>query len=141
MKKHWKQILIFLFLIGAVVWAGKGIFKYSVFSTHDGDHHIARAFDAVQTIKEGEFPLRWAGSLNYFCGVPIYNFYYPLIYYLVVVIYFFTHNIIFTLKIIDFASLLIGTLFFYLWIKDETKKELPAIAGGLTYLMHLIGFP
>lgn len=134
MKNKWKQILIFVFLIGSVIWAGKGIFKYNVFSTHDGNHHIARAFDVVQTIKEGHFPLRWAGSLNYNCGAPIYNFYYPLIYYLVTVIYFFTHNIIFTLKIIDFVSLLSGTLFFYLWIKDETKKQLPAIAGALTYL-------
>lgn len=134
MKKNWLKILIFVFLIGAVVWAGKGIFKYSIFSTHDGDHHIARAFDVIQTFKEGEFPLRWAGSLNYFCGAPIYNFFYPLIYYLVVLVNFFTNNVIFTLKIIDFTSLLLGTVFFYLWIKSETKKELSAIGGALTYL-------
>ncbi len=134
MKKNWLKILIFVFLIGAVIWAGKGIFKYSIFSTHDGDHHIARAFDVIQTFKEGEFPLRWAGSLNYFCGAPIYNFFYPLIYYLVVLINFFTKNVILTLKIIDFASLLLGTVFFYLWIKSETKKELSAIGGALTYL-------
>ncbi len=133
-KKNWLKILIFAFLIWAVVWAGKGIFKYNIFSTHDGDHHIARSFDVVKTFSEGQFPLRWAGSLNYFCGVPIYNFFYPFIYYLVVLIYFFTKNIIFSLKIIDFASLLFGTLFFYLWIKVETKKELAAIGGALTYL-------
>ncbi len=134
MKKNWLQILIFAFLIGAVIWAGKGIFKYNVFSTHDGDHHIARIFDVIQTAKEGHFPLRWAGSLNYFCGVPIYNFFYPLIYYLSVGVNYFTNNVILTLKIIDFLSLLVGTLFFYLWIREETKKELAAIGGALTYL-------
>ncbi len=134
MKKNWLTILFFIFLVGAVVWAGKGIFKYNVFSTHDGDHHIARVFDVIQTAKEGQFPLRWAGSLNYFCGVPIYNFFYPLIYYLAVVINLVTNNVILTLKIIDFLSLLVGTLFFYFWIKTETKKELPAIGGALTYL-------
>lgn len=127
-------VFIFLVLVGASIWAGKGIFKYSVFSTHDGNHHIARAFDVIQTIKEGQFPLRWAGSLNYLCGVPIYNFFYPLIYYLVALINIFAKDIIFTLKIIDFASLFLGTLFFYAWIKSETKKELPAISGALTYL-------
>ncbi|MEK7470717.1 MAG: 6-pyruvoyl-tetrahydropterin synthase-related protein, partial [Patescibacteria group bacterium] len=131
---NWIKVLIFAFLVGAVIWAGKGIFKYSVFTTHDLDHHLARAFDAVVTIKEGQFPLRWAGSLNYFCGVPIYNFFYPLIYYLFIGINFLTKNIIFTLKIIDFLSLLFGTIFFYLWIRVETKKELPAIGGALTYL-------
>jgi uncharacterized membrane protein len=142
MKKNWiskawpfgLKILIFVFLVSAVIWAGKGIFKYSIFSTHDGDHHIARAFDVIQTFKEGEFPLRWAGSLNYFCGAPIYNFFYPLIYYLVVLVNFFTKNVILTLKIIDFASLLLGTIFFYFWIREETKKELSAIGGALTYL-------
>jgi hypothetical protein len=134
MRKKWLQILILIFLVGAVVWAGKGIFKYNVFSTHDGDHHIARVYDVIKTITEGQFPLRWAGSLNYFCGVPIYNFYYPLIYYLAAGINLFTKNVIFTLKIIEFASLLFGTIFFYLWIKSETKKELSAIGGALTYL-------
>ena len=117
-----------------MIWAGKGIFKYSIFSTHDGDHHIARIFDVIQTAKEGQFPLRWAGSLDYFCGVPIYNFFYPLIYYLAAAIYPFAKDVIFTLKIINFLSLLLGTLFFYFWIKTETEKELPAIGGALTYL-------
>ncbi len=129
-----KRIIIILLLFASVWWAGKGIFKYSVFSTHDLDHHLARAFDAVQTIKEGQFPLRWAGSLNYFCGVPIYNFFYPLIYYLIILINFFSQDITIALKIINFASLLVGTLFFYFWMKVETKKNTPAIGGALLYL-------
>ena len=96
------KVLIFIGLILAVVWAGKGIFKYNVFSTHDGDHHFARSFDAVKTITEGHFPLRWAGSLNYGCGVPIYNFFYPLIYYLVILLNFLTHDIFLALKLIAF---------------------------------------
>jgi hypothetical protein len=134
MKRNWLKILIFAVLIGATVWAGKGIFKYSVFSTHDGDHHIARAFDAIQSIKEGEFPLRWAGSLDYFCGVPVYNFYYPLLYYLVILGNIFFNNVIFSFKIIFFLSLLLGTVGFYLWAKEETGKVLPAIAGAMVYL-------
>ncbi len=129
-----KNVLIFLLLLGSIWWAGKGIFKYSVFSTHDLDHHLARSFDAVQTFKEGHFPMRWAGSLNYYCGVPIYNFFYPLIYYLVVLINNIHPDIIMALKIIDFLSLLIGTLFFYFWMKVETKKDIPAIGGSLLYL-------
>jgi hypothetical protein len=134
MKKYWLKFLIFIVLVGATLWAGKGIFKYSIFSTHDGDHHIARSYDAVQSIKEGEFPLRWAGSLDYYCGVPIYNFYYPLLYYLVVLGNLVFENIIFSLKIIFFISLLLGTVGFYLWAKEETEKILPAIAGALVYL-------
>ena len=133
-NKYVKQILILLFLTFAVVWAGKGIFKYNVFSTHDGNHHLSRSFDAIATIREGHFPLRWAGSLNYYCGVPIYNFFYPLIYYLVIVIDYIHPDVILALKIIDFLALLFGTLFFYFWIKVETKKDIPAIGGSLLYL-------
>lgn len=134
MKKIWVKVLIFAILIGATIWAGKGIFKYSIFSTHDGDHHIARIFDAVASFKEGEFPLRWAGSLNYSCGVPIFNFYYPFIYYLAVLGNLVFKDVIFTLKIINFLALLIGTFGFYLWAKEETGKSFPAIAGALVYL-------
>lgn len=134
MKNRIVKFLIWLVLLGSVTWAGKGIFKYNVFSTHDADHHIARVFDAVQTLKEGEFPLRWAGSLNYHCGVPIFNFYYPLIYYLSAGINFFTNNVIMSLKVVYFLSLLIGTIFFYLWAREETGKTLPALGGALVYL-------
>ncbi len=127
MKKNWLQLLIFGILIGSVIWTGKGIFKYSIFSTHDGDHHIARSFDAVTTFKEGEFPLRWAGSLNYFCGVPIYNFYYPLLYYLVILGNFLTHNVLYTLKIVYFLSLLLGTVGFYFWAREETGKDISGV--------------
>ncbi len=133
-KKYMKQVVILLFLTIAVVWAGKGIFKYNVFSTHDGNHHLSRSFDAVATIREGHFPLRWAGSLNYLCGVPIYNFFYPLIYYLVIIIDYIHPDVIMALKIIDFLALLFGTLAFYFWMKVETKKEIPAIGGALLYL-------
>ena len=135
LKNPWiKRLLIFFVLIASVWWAGKGIFKYSVFSTHDLDHHLARSFDAVKTFSEGHFPMRWAGSLNYFCGIPIYNFFYPLIYYLVILISSINPDIIMALKIIDFLSLLVGTLFFYLWMKAETKKDIPALGGALLYL-------
>jgi uncharacterized membrane protein len=132
--KHWLKIVIFAVLLGAVIWAGKGIFKYSVFSTHDGNYHIARAYDAIQSIREGEFPLRWAGSLNYYCGVPVFNFYYPLIYYLVILIDLIFNNVIFSLKIIFFISFLLCTFGFYLWAKEETGKVLPALGGALVYL-------
>jgi hypothetical protein len=127
-------VILPLFLVLVSFWAGRGVFKYSIFSTHDGNHHIARSFDAVQTFKEGHFPLRWAGSLNYHCGVAIYNFFYPLIYYLVILINFFTHNIIRSLKIIYFNTFWIGTLFFYLWLNQEVKNKLAAFAGAFLYL-------
>ncbi len=116
------------------IWAGKGLFKYYATSTHDGNHHIARSFDVITTLAEGHFPLRWAGTLNYFCGVPIYNFFYPLIYYIVALFYPLVKDVIQTLKLIDLATFFIGTFFFYLWIKKETKDKWVALSSAVLYL-------
>lgn len=112
----------------------KGLFKYYAFFTHDGDHHIARSFDAIETLKEGHFPLRWAGSLNGRCGVPIFNFFYPLIYYLVFLINFLTGDVIISLKIIDLLSLTLGPAFFYLWLEKETNDKFSSFVAAFLYL-------
>ncbi|MFH1601734.1 MAG: hypothetical protein ABIB61_02135 [Candidatus Shapirobacteria bacterium] len=133
-KLSLSNILLIITLLGLSFFTGKGVFKYNVFSTHDGDHHVARSFDAIQTIKEGHFPLRWAGSLNFNCGVAIYNFFYPLLYYLVIAINFLVKDVIGSLKIIYFLTLPAGTLFFYWWLKIETKNKWAALGGAVLYL-------
>src|SRR3989304_5949475 len=131
MKRFWANALAIFILFSLVSVAGKGLFQYSVFQTHDLKHHISRSFDAVLAISEGHFPLRWAGTMNYECGLPLFNFYYPLLYYLVVGINFFAGSLLFSLKIISFLSFLTGTLFFYLWMKEETDDIWASLAGAV----------
>jgi hypothetical protein len=122
-------------LLGLCLWAGNEIFKHSVFSTHDGIHHIARGYDAVTTVREGHFPLRWAGSLNYWCGVPIFNFFYPLLYYLIAILSFAGIGVITSINLISFFSLPIGTLGFYLWMNLAVKQKWPSFIAAVLYLM------
>jgi len=129
-----KEIVILLVIFILSVWAGRGVFKYNICYTHDFDHHIARSYDAIKTIREGHFPLRWAGSLNYSCGVPIYNFFYPLLYYLVIILELFTKRVIFSLEFISFLSLPVSAIFFYLWMKEEIKNKLAAFTASVLYL-------
>lgn len=128
---------IFLIVISLVVmtaWAGKGLFKYSIYQTHDLDHHLVRTLDAVRTLKEGAFPLRWAGILNFECGTPIYNFFNPLFYYISAGLTFVTGNIMNSIKIISLLSLFTGSLFFFLWLKNETKDSVASFVGSILYL-------
>lgn len=132
-RKHLGIILpVTLLLLSS--FAGAGLFKYTVYSAHDFDHHISRSYDAIQTIKEGHFPLRWAGSLNFDCGVAIFNFFYPLIYYMMVVLNTLLNKVVFSFKLINLGSFIFGTLFFYLWMKWETRDKLSSFAGALLYL-------
>ncbi len=124
--------IILLVLFG--LFCSRGLFQYNIFATHDGDHHISRGFDAIQGLKEGHFPLRWAGSLNGGCGVPVFNFFYPLIYYLVFLINFAAKDVIFSLKIVCLLSFTVGPVFFYLWLKEETGNKIAGFAGAFLYL-------
>ncbi len=125
-------LLIALFLFG--LFCSKGLFKYYGFATHDGDHHISRSFDAIQSLKEGHFPLRWAGSLNGWCGVPVFNFFYPLTYYLVFLVNFLVKDVINSLKVVAVWSFTIAPIFFYLWLNKETKNKIASFAGAFLYL-------
>lgn len=53
-----------------------------LFHTHDGYAHLPRIAAYVKALKDGEFPVRWAGDLNYGYGMPIFNFMYPLPYFI-----------------------------------------------------------
>ena len=133
MKKHFRFLLLIV-LVAAGIYAGRGLFKYDIYYTQDFKHHLLRSYDAVYTLGEGALPMRWAGILNYECGVPMYNFYNPLLYYLAAVIFFATNHLILSLKIINLLCLVLGPLFFYLWILKETGSKLSAFASGFTYL-------
>jgi len=138
-----KNLITPLFLITIIIlgiYCSSGIFRYYFFKTHDSDAHIARSLDAIVAMEEDHFPLRWAGSLNYSCGVPIFNFFYPLFYYLVFIINLFTKNVIISLKVIYFLSFIIGPIFMFLWLKKETKDNWGAFIGALLYLFCRIGF-
>lgn len=134
LKKNKKSLVIILILILLGIYCSKGLFTYYAFFTHDGDHHVARSFDAIVALKEGHFPLRWAGSLNHYCGVPIYNFFYPLIYYLVFLINFFIRDVILSLKFIYFLTFILTPIFFYFWLLKETKNHLASFVGATLYL-------
>jgi hypothetical protein len=48
--------------------------------THDGFVHLARIGAYYKALQDGQFPIRWAGDLNYGYGVPLFNFIYHVPY-------------------------------------------------------------
>lgn len=124
--------ILVIFLLGECV--GLASFTKPFFVTHDGDSHLARSFDALEALSEGHFPLRWAGRLNGLCGTPIFNFFYPLVYYLVAAINLITNNVLLSWEIIFFATFIIGPIFFFLWLLKETENRFAGFIGALLYL-------
>lgn len=79
MKSHTLRYYLFVILISLLPLVS--IFSTDkLFHTHDGYAHLPRIAAYVKALRDGEFPVRWAGDLNYGYGMPIFNFIYPLPY-------------------------------------------------------------
>lgn len=131
---NYKTLFAVAILVLLGIYTGKASFTKPFFVSHDGDSHIARSLEAIEALSEGHFPLRWAGRLNGLCGAPIFNFFYPLFYYLVALINQVTNNVLLSLEIIFFATFIIAPIFFFLWLLKETSNCLAAFVGALFYL-------
>lgn len=129
-----KDFWVFLVLFFLTLFTCRFLFASNYFYAHDLDYNLARGLEAFQMLKSGHFPLRWASGLNNGCGVPIFNFFYPLGYYLLALLYFLLDDIFLSWKILIFFSLFSGSWFFYLWAKNVTQDKLSSFVGSFLYL-------
>jgi len=129
-----KDFWVFLVLFFLTLFACRFLFVPNYFYAHDLDYNLSRGIEAFQMLKSGHFPLRWASGLNNGCGVPIFNFFYPLGYYLLALLYFLLGDIFLSWKILIFLSLFLGSWFFYLWAKNVTQDKLSSFVGSFLYL-------
>lgn len=74
LKAYLLIIVLSLLPLISIFWTDK------LFHTHDGYAHLPRIAAYVKALRDKEFPVRWAGDLNYGYGMPIFNFIYPLPY-------------------------------------------------------------
>ena len=103
-----------------------------IFSTHDGDHHLARSYDAVRRFRKDIF--RFVGrEFKLFLRDSYFNFstLFLLFNFLVNLL---VGDIIFSLKIVYILSFTLAPLFFYLWLKRETKNTIASLSGAILYL-------
>lgn len=99
--------------------------------THDGTVHLARIAAYFKALQDGQIPVRWAGDLNYGYGMPLFNFIYPLPYWISSVLLFIGFGLITTFKLILLLSYLFSGVFMFAFaqafFKDEKKAFLVAV--------------
>jgi hypothetical protein len=128
------NFFVFFLIFFSVLWVCRFFLKYDYFYAHDLDFNLARGYEAFLMLKSGHFPLRWASDLNNSCGVAVFNFFYPLGYYLMAFFYFLFKDILLSWKVLVFLSLFCGSWFFYLWAKNETGDSWSSFLGAFLYL-------
>lgn len=79
MKKHVFLICLIIALSLPLVWP---FFQAGYFPTHDGEWAVVRLGAMHRAFIDHHFPARWAGNLNFGYGYPLFNFTYPLPYYI-----------------------------------------------------------
>ena len=80
----------------------------SFFQTHDYTHG-ARIVEMLAGLQEGQLPVRWAPDLGYGFGMPLFQFYAPLPYFIGALIYWTSKDLVWSIKLLILLSNL-GTL-------------------------------
>lgn len=129
-----KKYLIYILLVIAIVPSVFSLLHPGFFLTDDGNWMIIRFASFYQTLRSGQFPVRFLPSLNHGYGYPVADFLYPGFLYLGVPIHILGFGFVTTIKIIAGASLLFSGLFCFLWLK-KLFSSLAAFAGAVVYVL------
>jgi len=123
------EILILILLIFPLIFP---LLKTGMFISDDGNWMIIRLSDFHRSLRDGQFPVRWAGRLNYQYGYPVFNFLYPGVYYLGEVFHLLGFNFVNSIKILFGISIFFSAIFSYVWLKTKFSK-FPALIGSVIY--------
>lgn len=101
--------------------------------THDGLVHLARLAAYFKALEDGNFPVRFAGYLNYGYGLPLFNFIYQLPYWIGSLLLFIGLGLVTAFKISLTFSFLLSAFFMFLFSKEYFKDEKYALLVTVFY--------
>lgn len=132
MKKS--GILVLLVIIILTLPAYRALLKPGLITGHDIEDHLVRLIEFDRALNDGQFPIRWAGRINFGLGYPFFVFNYPLTYYLTEIVHRFGLTFIDSIKFVLLISFPLSALFAYLWLRNHFS-QLSAAVGGLFYTL------
>lgn len=136
MKKFFSQSgiwILLLFIIGYIVVSP--LLRPGFIVTDDGNWMVIRLSAFYQSLRDGQFPVRFLGRLNYSFGYPVANFLYPGFMYLGSILHFFGLSFQNSVEAILISSLLFGSLGAFLWLKVYFPP-LQSFLGSLAFLLN-----
>lgn len=129
-KKLIKQPIIWIVITSIpVIWA---LFVPGFYGASD-DLHIAWLYEMDKVIKIGQIPPRFVPDLSYGFGYPLFNFVFPLPFYIAEIFHLLSLSLVDSIKLVFIFSLpLSGILMFYL-LKQFTGNLL-SFTGAILYM-------
>jgi hypothetical protein len=130
MRRHfWLLFLITIFAALSL----KSIFNSGMMQTHDGLWQVQRATAMFESLQGGQFPVRWVYALDNGHGIPLFNFVYPLPFYLSSVFMALGVINITAIKLVTIIGYLLGGLGMYLLFR---QKRYVGLVVSLLYLLN-----
>src|SRR3989338_129996 len=130
MKKGLIPILLILFFS---ILVSLPLLKPGLFIIHD-DQQIARLLLFDKALKAGQFPVRWVDELGFGFGYPLFNFYPPLAYIFGELYHILGFNLVNSIKLVLFTSLIASGLTMY-WFAKSLFGRLAGSVAALFYLL------
>lgn len=123
----WLPILLILTLPS--IWA---LFVPGFFGVSD-DIHVAWLFEMDRAIRSGQIPPRYVPDLSYGFGYPLFNFVYPLPFYIGEILHLLGLTFVDSIKAVFLLSAIFSTIFMLYFLRTFLKKEW-AFLGAMLYL-------
>ena len=109
------------------------LFYPGFYPFHD-EPQIANLYQMVRALSSGQIPPRWAPDVSFNYGYPLFNFYYPLPFYLGSFFHFFFGiSLIWSLKLLFILSVPISGLVFFLLMRKYFSRS-SSFFGAIVYL-------
>lgn len=112
-KKYYLLAVLILLLLPSIWY----LFVNGFIKTDDGDWMIIRFSAFYQALRDGQFPVRFLGRLNFGYGYPVANFLYPGFMYLAVPFKALGLSFVDSIKVILGFSMVGSGLFTYFWLR------------------------
>ncbi len=127
------HIIWIFFIIGLAIVVLYPLLKPGFIVTDDGDWMIIRFSAFYQSLREGQFPVRFLGRLNDSYGYPVANFLYPGFMYIGSFIKAVGFSFQTSIEIIIGSSILLGSIAMYVWL-NSFFTPLASFVGSISFL-------
>ncbi len=94
-----KDYFVTIFLLIIFIATNYSIFHSSFFHVHDFTH-AARIAEMARALDQGQFPVRWSENFGYGFGMPLFNFYAPLPYFIGAIFFKMGFDVVASIKIL-----------------------------------------
>jgi len=134
MKRLQFQHIVWIFIIiGCALLVLYPLLKPGFIVTDDGDWMIIRFSAFYQSLREGQFPVRFLGRLNNSYGYPVANFLYPGFMYIGSLIKAIGFSFQTSVEMIIASSVLFGGVAMYIWLSSYFTP-FAGFIGSLSFL-------